>query len=157
MRILVADDNPVFRSVLQAMLTHWGHDVEVACDGAEAWRILQAEGGPHLAILDWMMPCMDGIQVCRRIRAAPPGHSVYVVILTAKTEREDLIAAMEAGADDFISKPLKSQELRFRLRAACRILERDEPPALRQRLGSTSLALTNAEPVLNLNSLVADE
>ncbi len=87
MRILIADDNPIFRGVLKAMLANWGYDVEVACDGDEAWRILQAEGGPHLAILDWMMPCMDGIQVCRRIRAALPDQSVYVVILTAKTHR----------------------------------------------------------------------
>jgi len=130
MRILVADDSPVFQNVLKVMLTNWGYDVELAYDGEEAWQMLQGEDGPHLAILDWMMPGMEGIEVCRRIRANPPNHDVYLVILTSRMGSEDLTAAMEAGADDFVTKPLKSHELRVRLHVACQILEPEDPAAL---------------------------
>ena len=129
MRILIADDNPVFQSVLKVMLTNWGYSVVAACDGKEAWQILGAEGAPSLAILDWMMPGIDGLEVCRLARAEF-GRSVYILILTAKTESEDLVAAMQAGADDYVTKPLKSQELRIRLAAACRILDLEERLAL---------------------------
>jgi len=131
-RILIADDNPVFQSVLKVMLTSWGHSVVGACDGEEAWNILRAEDGPRLAILDWMMPGMEGIEVCRLARAAF-GRRVYILILTAKTKIEDLVTAVEAGADDYVTKPLKSQELRIRLAAACRILDLEE--RLAQALG----------------------
>lgn len=125
MQILIADDNPVFQSVLSAMLTSWGYQIVSACDGEQAWRLLQEEGAPRLAILDWMMPGMDGIDVCRMARAEF-GRSVYILILTAKTHNEDLVLAMQAGADDYVTKPLKSQELRIRLSAACRILDLEE-------------------------------
>ena len=129
MRILIADDNPVFQSVLRVMLSNWGYSVVEACDGKEAWRLLRAEGAPRLAVLDWMMPGMDGIEVCRLARTEF-GRSVYILILTAKTQSEDLVAAMQAGADDYVTKPLKSQELRIRLAAACRILNLEERLAL---------------------------
>src|SRR5664280_2419981 len=129
MRILIADDNPVFQSVLKVMLTNWGYSVVAACDGNEAWQILQAVDAPRLAILDWMMPGMDGIEVCRLARTEF-GRSVYILILTAKTQSEDLVEAMQAGADDYVTKPLKSQELRIRLAAACRILNLEEQLAL---------------------------
>ena len=123
MKVLIADDNPVFQNVLTSMLTSWGYEVVVAANGNEAWNHLQNEDSPRLAILDWMMPGMDGIEVCRRVRSeSRPGY-VYILILTAKTQSEDLIMAMDAGSDDFVTKPFKSQELRARLRAACRILD----------------------------------
>ena len=124
MRILIADDNPIFRTVLQAMLEKWGYDVSVASDGNEAWSLLRAESRPRIVILDWVMPGMTGIEVCRRVRASNhPGGYVFILILTAKTEWEDLVEAMEAGADDYVSKPFKSYELRARLRAGQRMLE----------------------------------
>jgi len=126
MRILVADDNSVFQAVLRSMLTQWGYDVVVASDGEEAWRQLQHEEGPRLAILDWVMPGLDGIEVCRRVRASGQHQQTYILILTAKTGSEDLVTAMEAGADDYVTKPFKSAELRARLRVACRILELQE-------------------------------
>ncbi|MGD0666273.1 MAG: response regulator [Bryobacteraceae bacterium] len=126
MRILVAEDNLVFREVLQSMLSQWGYDVIVASDGEEAWRLLQDEEGPRLAILDWLMPGLDGIEVCRRVRAGNQLRYTYMLILTAKTESEDLVTAMEAGADDYVTKPFKSAELRARLRVGCRILELQE-------------------------------
>jgi two-component system, cell cycle response regulator len=123
MRILVAEDNLVFQRVLHAMLTQWGYDVVVASGGEEALRLLQDEEGPRLAILDWLMPGMDGIEVCRRVRARNSLDYTYILILTAKTESEDLLTAMEAGADDYVTKPFKSPELKARLRVGCRILE----------------------------------
>jgi DNA-binding response OmpR family regulator len=122
MKILVADDSSVFREVLQRMLTGWGFDVIVACDGDQAWDCLHAESAPNLVVLDWMMPGVDGIELCRRIRGSDRG-GVYIIMLTAKTAPADLLVAIESGADDYVSKLLKSAELRTRLRVACRILE----------------------------------
>jgi len=123
MRILVAEDNLVFQNVLRSMLTQWGYDVVVAADGEEAWRLLQDQDGPRLAILDWLMPGLDGIEVCRRVRLSNNFDYTYILILTAKTESEDLVTAMDAGADDYVTKPFKSPELKARLRVGCRILE----------------------------------
>jgi two-component system, cell cycle response regulator len=123
MEILVADDHPIFREVLRRMLTSWGFDVIVACDGDEAWNCLQSEGAPKLVVLDWMMPGVDGIELCRRIRGSERGGGVYIIMLTAKTDTADLLVAMEAGVDDYVTKPLNSIELRTRLRSAGRILE----------------------------------
>jgi len=123
MHILVAEDNLVFQTVLQSMLTQWGYDVVVASDGEEAWCRLQHEEAPRLAILDWVMPGLDGIEVCRRVRASNRLHYTYILILTGKTGSEDLVTAIEAGADDYVTKPLKSAELRARLRVGCRIVE----------------------------------
>ena len=122
MRVLVADDNPVFLTVLRQMLMAWGYEVASAADGIEAWNILQSESAPRLAILDWMMPGMDGIEVCRSVRASRLRDSVYVLIVTASTTPEDLTAVLDAGADDFVQKPFKSPELRARLRNGERIL-----------------------------------
>ncbi len=126
MRILVAEDNLVFQLVLQSMLRQWGYDVIVASDGEEAWRLLADEEGPRLAILDWLMPGLDGIEVCRRVRASNQLRYTYMLILTAKTGGDDLVTAMEAGADDYVTKPFKSAELKARLRVGCRILELEE-------------------------------
>jgi diguanylate cyclase (GGDEF)-like protein len=123
MKVLAAEDNPVFQSMLRTMLTKWGYEVAMARDGIEALRTLEAEGGPRLAILDWMMPGIDGVELCRRVRAAAREPYVYMVLLTARNEAQDLVEGMESGADDYLTKPFHPHELRVRLRAGSRILQ----------------------------------
>ena len=131
MKILLAEDNPVFQSMLKNMLTKWGYEVVLAGNGEEAWQILQQLQAPPLAILDWMMPGVDGVEVCRRLRAAQQRY-VYVILLTAKTEQKDLVEGMDAGADDYVTKPFNTHELRVRLRAGRRILDLQEQLLLAQ-------------------------
>ena len=122
-RVLAAEDNPVFQSMLRSMLTKWGYDPIIARDGAEAWRVLAGDDAPRLAILDWMMPGIDGVEICRRVRAAGREPYIYILLLTARTESQDLVEGMEAGADDYLTKPIVAHELRVRLRAGQRILD----------------------------------
>jgi len=126
MRILAAEDNPVFQTMLRSMLTKWGYDAVIARDGNEAWKILESENAPRLALLDWMMPGMDGVEICRRIRAAGREPYIYILLLTARADSQDLVEGMEAGADDYLTKPFNAHELRVRLRAGCRILDLQE-------------------------------
>jgi two-component system cell cycle response regulator len=122
-KTLIAEDNPVFRRLLQNMLVKWGYEVVVATDGIEAWQHLQMEDPPRLAILDWMMPGLDGVEVCRRVRSHRQEPYIYLLLLTAKNQHQDLLAGLEAGADDYLTKPFDNQELRVRLRAGQRILD----------------------------------
>ncbi len=126
MRVLVAEDNPIFQSMLQNMLGKWGYEAVPVFDGEEALRLLREEKAPRLAILDWMMPRLDGVEVCHRVRALARDHYTYILLLTARTECRDLVQGMEAGADDYVTKPFNSHELRVRLRAGRRILELQE-------------------------------
>src|SRR3954464_10516065 len=126
MRILIADDSVVSRHLLDATLRRWGYDVVIACDGNEAWRILEAEDAPKIAILDWMMPGMTGPEVCRKVRANVKDKDLYtyILLLSSKSQREDLIEGMEAGADDYLTKPFDQHELKVRLRAGSRRIDR---------------------------------
>ena len=123
MKILIADDSVVSRHLLEATLRKWGYDVMVACDGAEALELLQREDAPGLIILDWMMPGMTGVEVCRRIRQRDSEPYTYILLLTSKNEKEDLIEGMDAGADDYITKPFDQNELQVRLRAGIRLVD----------------------------------
>ena len=123
MRILIADDDPVPRRMLQAILKKWDYDVVVASNGAEAWEILQGADAPPLAILDWLMPEMDGVEVCRRMRRRPDAPYVYFILLTSKDRKEDILEGMDAGADDYLIKPFETHRLLVRLRAGRRILD----------------------------------
>jgi len=122
-QVLIAEDDPISRRVLETMLKRWGYETVVACNGSEAWDRLAGAGAPGLAILDWMMPGMSGLNVCRLIRQANRKDYLYIILLTAKGRQEDVIEGMNAGADDYITKPFDSGELRVRLRAAQRILD----------------------------------
>ena len=123
MKILIADDSVVSRHLLEATLRRWGYEVVGVSDGAEAWRLLQQENAPPIAILDWMMPEMTGPDVCRLVRQSAREPYTYILLLTSRSLREDLIEGMEAGADDYITKPFDEHELKVRLRAGTRIIE----------------------------------
>jgi two-component system cell cycle response regulator len=139
MKILIADDDPTSVLFLEDMLTEWGYEVSVAADGEEALRILAAPEGPVLAILDWMMPGMDGIDVCRTIRDSVSERYVYMIMLTSRTETAYIVAAMNAGADDYIAKPFNCDEMQVRVRAGRRIAELEQELTYR----ATRDALTN--------------
>jgi diguanylate cyclase (GGDEF)-like protein len=125
-RILVADDSPVFRDLLQRILLEWGYEVIVVPDGQQAWDLLRQEDGPRLALLDWMMPGMEGAEVCRQVRAGIRDRYVYIMLLSVRSELEDVVNGMESGADDYIVKPFQIDELRARLRAGRRVLALQE-------------------------------
>lgn len=126
MKILVADDDPVNRRLLEILLSKWGFDVMVASDGNEAWRALQNPAHPRIAILDWMMPGMDGVEVCSKIREDKTRAPMYLLLLTAKQATEDANGRFESVADDYLAKPYAAHELKARLRAARRILELED-------------------------------
>jgi two-component system cell cycle response regulator len=123
MKILIAEDDPVSRRLLQVKLGQWGHDVLLAGNGEEAWQLLQQPDAPQLAILDWMMPGMDGVQVCREVRKRADGQYTYLLLLTARGQKEDIVEGIEAGADDYLTKPFDLPELQARLRSGQRILD----------------------------------
>ena len=134
MQILVADDNPVYRSLLQSLLEESHFEVVLACDGAEAWEILQRPNAPTLAILDWMMPGMDGYEVCRKVRESRGNSIPYVLMVTSNSSREELLKVLVAGADDYLLKPFEPLDLKIRLRTGIRILslqERLEPASIK--------------------------
>jgi DNA-binding response OmpR family regulator len=143
MRVLVAEDNPVVQSLLRSLLTKWGYEVVLVRSGAEAWEVLQQDAGVRLAILDWMMPGLDGIEVCRRVRAQPGNRYVYVILLSARAEQEDIVQALEAGADDYITKPFHAGELRARMRSAVRVVQLEESLA---RQAHYDALVTNLRP-----------
>ena len=120
MRILIADDSPVSLNFLQKILEGWGHQVIAVTDGKAAWAHLQSEEAPKLAILDWSMPEPEGVEVCKRLKERSQEN--YVMLLTAKDSTEDILAATEAGADDYICKPFVKEELHLRLRNGIRII-----------------------------------
>jgi phosphoserine phosphatase RsbU/P len=123
MRILIAEDDPVSRRLLQASLLKWHYEVTVAKDGAEAWAVLQPEDAPRLAILDWMMPDMDGLELCRRARERPGPRPTYIILLTARERKEDVIAGLQAGANDYVTKPFDQEELRARVQVGVRVVD----------------------------------
>ncbi len=126
MRILIADDDPLSRRLLQSALDRLGHEVISVTDGPQAIAALERNGrGIQLAILDWMMPGADGLAVCRAARAST-GPYVYMILLTARDGREDMVEALDSGADDFIAKPFSAVELRARLRSGSRVIELQE-------------------------------
>lgn len=123
MRILIAEDDSVSRRLLELTLVKWGYDIVSAVDGLQAWAELQKENAPHLAILDWMMPGLDGIDVCRKVRENPSTRGLYIILLTARRNKTDIVAGLEAGSDDYLIKPFDRDELHARLRVGVRVVE----------------------------------
>jgi diguanylate cyclase (GGDEF)-like protein len=123
MKILIADDDPVSSRLLDRLLVKWGYEVIAAHDGAEAWEVLKAENAPRVALLDWMMPGIDGLEICRRVRSRSGQPYVYIMLLTANDKVGNLVEGLESGADDYLTKPFHPQELRARLRVGLRMLD----------------------------------
>jgi two-component system, cell cycle response regulator len=122
-RVLVVDDSPIYQHLIAAHLREWGFEIVSATDGAKAWEILRRPGSPVLALLDWVMPGMDGVELCRKLRNQEGREDyVYTILLTAKSSRSDLLKAMEAGVDDFLAKPFDELELKARLLVGKRIV-----------------------------------
>jgi phosphoserine phosphatase RsbU/P len=123
MRVLIAEDDLVSRKVLESTLTKWGHEVLVAENGSEALDILLQDDAPNLALLDWMMPLVEGLEVVRQVRAAGHRPLPYMIMVTARTDKGSLVQGLEAGADDYVTKPFDRDELRARLQVGCRMIE----------------------------------
>ena len=123
MRILIAEDDFTSRTVLVGVLEKEGHEVIATVNGAEAWQALQQPDAPALAILDWMMPEMNGLEVVRRVRGLPTNRPPHLIMLTTKSDKDDTIAGLEAGANDYLAKPFHVGELRARIEVGRRMVE----------------------------------
>jgi diguanylate cyclase (GGDEF)-like protein len=135
LKILIAEDEPVSRRLLEAFLRKWSYAVVAVATGDDALALLEAEDPPRLAILDWMMPGVEGVEICRRIRARNGRPYTYLILLTARDHKQSLLAGLKAGADDYLSKPFNAEELRARLQVGERILKvQDELIAARDAL-----------------------
>jgi DNA-binding response OmpR family regulator len=122
MKVLIAEDDLVSRRVLEAMLSKWGYEVMVTSDGHAAWEILQQADAPRLAVLDWMMPGIDGIEICRRVRSASGAWPAHIILLTTRVDKQDIVEGLHAGADDYVTKPFEPEELRARVQVGARVI-----------------------------------
>ena len=155
MQVLIVDDSDMMRHLLVSMLRSWNYDTVAAADGAEAWELFQQHQYP-LILTDWMMPHVDGLELIRRIRAMRVDHYIYIVLLTARGEKEDLVAAMEAGADDFVAKPIDRGELRVRVHQGERMIRLERTLAEQNRqLRDAQAALVQSEKLASLGQLAA--
>ncbi|MCK4276887.1 MAG: response regulator transcription factor [Phycisphaerae bacterium] len=126
MQVLVADDDPVYRPLLDELFGEWGFDVVLAADGQEAWEILQGADPPKLLVLDWMMPRMDGFEVCKRIRNETRSKNTYVLMMTGSRKKAEIMKVVVAGADDYLIKPFDPVDLKIHLRSAMRVITLQE-------------------------------
>jgi len=140
---LIAEDDAVSRRLLEATLAKWGYEVVVTTDGLQALEALSQSDAPSLAILDWMMPGLDGAQVCLKARALAGERLLYMILLTAKGRKEDIVEGLTAGADDYVVKPFDRAELKARINAGERILRLQAE--LASRVKELELALTNVK------------
>jgi CheY-like chemotaxis protein len=153
MRTLIAEDNPTTRLLLQTTLSEWGYEVIATADGAEAWEQMQADPTIKLLLLDWKMPEMDGIEVCRRVREVVSDQPPYVILLTAKVAKEDIVAGLAAGANDYITKPFDPSELNARLQVGARLVELQQ--SLAERVRELEEALTRVKQLHGLLPICA--
>jgi len=148
MRALVADDDRATVALLRTTLQRWNLDVLVAHDGAEAWSVMQSDPSIALVILDWSMPGLDGLEICRRIRADAAREHLHVLLLTAREEPADIVSGLDAGADDYLSKPFDPEVFRARVHVGLRILRLKE--RLAERVGELEAALAKVKQLRGL-------
>jgi two-component system cell cycle response regulator len=153
-KILIADDDPISRKILQRLIQQtWKGELLVASDGWEAWEILQ-ENAASLVIIDWMMPRMNGIELCRKIRSARFGSYIYTILLTARDDQNDVLEGLESGADDYVRKPFNPQELQLRIKAALRVVTLEKELAVKntqlQSLNSKLEELARIDPLMKI-------
>jgi sigma-B regulation protein RsbU (phosphoserine phosphatase) len=138
MRLLIADDDRISRSFLEHALTNAGHEVVVAASGDEAWHVLDRADAPLLAILDWVMPGLEGTEICTRVRQRGAPIPTYIILLTSRSAKDDIVAGLRAGADDYLTKPFNIEELTARLQVGVRLIE------MQQKLASQVKELEGA-------------
>jgi len=148
MRALVADDDRLTAVMLARALERWGLEVAVTHDGLDAWERLERDSGIAVAVLDWMMPGMDGPSLCRRIRSDASRSHMYVLLLTSRDSRADLVAGLDAGADDYLTKPFDPEELRARIHVGLRVVKLQE--RLSERVADLEKALANVNQLHGL-------
>ena len=148
MTILIAEDDPSSRRLLEATVTRWGYPVCLASDGDQAWETLQKAAPPSLLILDWQMPGIDGVELCRKVRARKESLPTYIILLTSRGTKEDLVQGLDAGADDYVTKPFDPQELKARLQVGIRVL--DLQSALAERVIELEAALSREKQLEGL-------
>lgn len=147
-RILVAEDHHVSRHLLERNLQNWGFEVVSAHDGAAAAEILDGPDAPAIAVLDWMMPKMDGVEVCQRVRQQVGRPYIYLLLLTAKSQKEEIAAGLDAGADDYVVKPFDPDELRARLKVGQRVVDLER--TLDKRVQDLQAALDDVKKLKTL-------
>ncbi len=148
MKILIAEDDPVSATLLKTLLTQWTYEVVVTENGDDALGILTTEDGPSLAILDWMMPGLNGAEVCRAVRGASLSRPVYLILLTRLGKRENIVEGLESGADDYLAKPFDAAELRARVQAGLRVVKLERE--LHHRVRELEEALSNVKQLQGL-------
>ena len=148
MKVLIAEDDPVSRRLLQAALIKWGYEVTVTTNGKEAWAALQSPDAPALLILDWLMPELDGVEVCRQARQLKAFKSAYIILLTSRGSKDDIVLGLEAGADDYVTKPFDHGELRARVQVGYRVVKLQT--ALADRVKELEEAIANVKQLQGL-------
>jgi DNA-binding response OmpR family regulator len=148
MKALIAEDNLTTRQMLESALSEWGYEVRTTANGAEAWELLQTLQEPTMVLLDWAMPVLDGVEVCRRARQLSQASRLYIIMITARGDKEDIVTGLEAGADDYVVKPFDPGELRARLHTGDRIVQLQK--ALADRVTQLESALARVKQLQGL-------
>ena len=153
MRILIAEDDKVTRRILENAVVKWGYEPVLTEDGNQAWEALNAEDAPKLAILDWMMPGMDGVELSRKVRNTSHISTTYIIMLTALSQKEDIVTGLKAGADDYVTKPFDNKELQARINVGVRIVELEQH--LKDRIDELEDALAHIKRLQGLVPICA--